>query len=97
MHLQFHPPFSQTEKSQIGIGLRRITDEMWDSLEGIIENSEMPDQGMIAVKIERSPYFLSDFLDRNSLALKLMLLILKKMHRSSQAVRSNLFRRRLMV
>ena len=53
---------------------------MRDSFEGIIENSEMPDQGMIAVKIERSPHFLSNFLNRNSLALKLMILILKKMH-----------------
>jgi hypothetical protein len=53
---------------------------MRNSLKGIIENSEMPDQSVITVKIEGGPHFFSDLLYGNILTMKLMVLILKKMH-----------------
>jgi hypothetical protein len=50
----------ETEKSQIGIGLCRIAGEMRHPFEGLIENGEMSDQGVIAVEIEGGPHFFSD-------------------------------------
>jgi hypothetical protein len=70
----------ETEKGQIGIGLRGIAGEVRNPVESLIENGEMPDEGVIAVKIEWCSHFFSDLLDGNFLTVKLMTFILKKMH-----------------
>jgi hypothetical protein len=53
---------------------------MRNPFEGIIKDGEMPHQSMIAVKIEWGSHFFSNLLNGNPLTLKLMILILKKMH-----------------
>jgi hypothetical protein len=70
----------ETEKGQIGIGLCRITGEVRHPFESLIENGEMPDEGLIAVKIEGCSHFFSDLSDGNLLTVKLMIFIFKKMH-----------------
>jgi hypothetical protein len=57
---------------------------MGNPFEGVVENSEMPYQSVIAIKIERGSHFFSDLFYGNPLTLKLMILIFKKVHRISR-------------
>jgi hypothetical protein len=53
---------------------------MRDVLKGLIKYSEMPHQRVIAIEIERRSHSLSNYFNRNSLTVKLAILIFKKMH-----------------
>jgi hypothetical protein len=53
---------------------------MRDAFEGFIKNGEMPNQGIVAVKVERRSNLFGDLGDRNLLTVKLPVLIFKEMH-----------------
>jgi hypothetical protein len=53
---------------------------MGNASEGFVENSEMSDQSTVAVKIERSPYFLCNLLNGKLFTVKLTLFVLEKIH-----------------
>lgn len=51
-------------------------------MEGFIKNGKMSYQRMIAIEIERRPYFLGNGVDRYSLTMELSVLIFKVVHPS---------------
>jgi hypothetical protein len=57
---------------------------MRNSLEGIIEDSKMPNQGAMAIEIAWRSYLFCNLMDRNPLTMELAVLIFEKMHLTSE-------------
>ena len=53
---------------------------MWYSLEGVIEDREVPYEGAIAIEVERRPYLFRNVMDRNPFTVELTILVLEEMH-----------------
>jgi hypothetical protein len=56
---------------------------MGNASEGFVEDSEMSDQSIVAVKIKGGSYLLCDLLNGKLFTVKLTLLVFEKMHKAS--------------